>query len=187
MRVDRAASLHQDAASQALHLSRGRPRALGDLNGRPYRGARVTERLSPLLPRSQLVRGLRLQPSRGGKLTAPHTLGDARRQPASARHRDRSHHRPAAEARRCARSRRPGAHSPVHRRAGQSAGSGTGAAHGEAERKWRPGLHGNRRALPSAGLRSASPSATAQAPAKRACAVRAGEAFALSCPARAGS
>lgn len=50
------------------------------------RGPRYGE-AEPLLPRSQRVWGLRLQPSRGGELIAPHALGDTRRQPASARHR----------------------------------------------------------------------------------------------------
>lgn len=50
------------------------------------RGSRYGE-TEPLLPHSQRVWGLRLQLSRGGELIAPHTLGDTRRQPASARHR----------------------------------------------------------------------------------------------------
>lgn len=91
----RAPFLHRNVASRALHLRRGRPKALVDLNGRPYRGARVSEtepRPAPLpacagppapaVPRREAHRS--------------HTLGDTRRQPASARHRDRSRGRPAA-------------------------------------------------------------------------------------------
>lgn len=54
-------------------------------------------------------------------------------------------------------------------------------------RKWRPGLHENRRTLPSAGFRSSSLAVTEHAPAAWACAVRAAEVFALSWPGRAGS
>jgi len=112
-------------------LNRRRPKAPGNLNGRPYRRARVTDRLSLLFPTptvppsgsSYPVTASPPVPTAAGAAAAlaPH----ARPQPAAAgsepQHWDRSHYRPAAQPEQCLRPHRPGHYSPVHRRAGQCA------------------------------------------------------------------
>lgn len=114
-------------------LRKGRPKAPSNLNGRPYRKAHATEKLSPFPsppPRTgpQLHGGgkpARPQHCRGsGRSPHPRRRPPADSQPRrgeSPRRWDRSRRRPAARPRQRLRPHRPAHYSPVHRRAGQSA------------------------------------------------------------------
>lgn len=185
-----APSPQRDPASRALHRGAGGPKPSAVYTENPTEGPPYGETEPPLPP----APGLELQPSRGGKPTCPHRRRGSGRSPQPRR-------RSPAEA--GSEPPAPGqmplptgggllppvithpsiAEQDKARASGTDSRAGTG--YGEAVRKWRPGLHGNRRTLPSARFRSPSLAATEHAPAAGACALRAAEAVASSCPGRA--
>lgn len=151
-----------------------------NLKGRPQRGARVAERLSPLFlpaPFPGPYRASGLSCPAAGSPPVPTAAGAPplpAPSPAASRGGERAPGTGTGPAthRRHSRAVAPTAPLVTHPSIAEqdkARASGTdsraGRAYGETVRKWRPGLHENRRTLPSAGVRSPSPAATERAPA----------------------